>query len=188
MATRKNQSRYILLGLLDMRPMSGYDIKKILEISFRDIWSESYGNIYPTLKKFLTDGLAVKSREKQEGKPDRIVYTITPKGRKELTDWLSKPYEKRRVRDEFLMKLLFGNLLPLGDNIKLVESYQLQLAERLHYYRDQTREIERNGITDQKILLEYIALRQGKYVQEAKIEWCREAISSLQQYSHGGTE
>ncbi|MBN2416882.1 PadR family transcriptional regulator [bacterium] len=182
MPRRKNQSRYVLLGLLDMRPMSGYDIKKILEFSFSDIWSESYGNIYPTLKAFLKDGLAEEKRVHQEGKPDRIVYSITPKGKKELTAWLKKPYEKRRVRDEFLMKLLFGYSLSREDNARLMESYLTLLRERVIWYRESTEALEKQGITDQKDLLEYLALLQGKMVQEAKIRWCEKSISMLREF------
>ena len=111
MAKRKNQSRYILLGLLDMRPMSGYDIKKILEISFYDIWSESYGNIYPTLKTFLHDGLAKKQRERQEGKPDRKVYRITDKGWDMLYAELANPAPSHKVRSEFLAQMAFAHLM-----------------------------------------------------------------------------
>ena len=179
---KKNMSRYVLLGLLDMRPMSGYDIKKIVEISIRDIWSESYGNIYPTLQKFLADGLAEKTVEKQEGKPDRIVYHITPSGRKELVEWLNEPYKQRRVRDEFLVKFLFGYLLPIESNLQLVEDYRQSMKERIEWYRESTKELKKQKLKDRKDLLEYLALLQGIFVREAKLRWCEEVLNTLREF------
>ena len=185
---KKNVSRYVLLGLLDIRPMSGYDIKKIVEFSIRDIWSESYGNIYPTLQKFLADGLAEKTVEKQEGKPDRIVYHITPSGRQELVEWLNKPYEQRRVRDEFLIKFLFGHRLPLQSNIQLVKTYRKSHAERIEWYRESVAELKEQGLSDRKDLLEYLALLQGVFVREAKLRWCDEVIKVLQERQRDSIE
>ncbi len=179
---KKNVSRYVLLGLLDWRPMSGYDIKKIIEFSIRDFWSESYGNIYPTLQKFLVDGLAEKTVERQEGKPDRIVYHITPSGRKELVEWLNESYEQRRIRDEFLVKFLFGHLLPVESNIHLVETYRHSLEERMEWYRKSVAKIKKQGLKKRKDLLEYLALLQGIFVREAKLHWCEEALKALQDH------
>ena len=39
-----------LLGLLSLRPMSGYDIRQVISESIGYFWSESYGQIYPGLE------------------------------------------------------------------------------------------------------------------------------------------
>lgn len=179
---KKNVSRYVLLGLLDTRPMSGYDIKKIVEFSIRDFWSESYGNIYPTLQKFVTDGLANRTVKKQEGKPDRVVYHITPSGRKELVEWLKEPYQQRRIRDEFLAKFLFGHLLPIENNIKLVEKYKESMEDRIDWYRETVSNLEEQTIKNRKDLLEYLALLQGIFVRESKLKWCEEVLRTLQKF------
>ena len=41
----------ILLGLLAIEPMSGYDLGVTIRASVGHIWNESYGQIYPNLKK-----------------------------------------------------------------------------------------------------------------------------------------
>ncbi|MDH3629255.1 MAG: PadR family transcriptional regulator, partial [Acidobacteriota bacterium] len=45
----RSSSRYAVLGILTLEPMSGYDIKKFIETSVAHFWRESYGNIYPLL-------------------------------------------------------------------------------------------------------------------------------------------
>src|SRR5260221_4346141 len=84
---KENKSRYALLGMLSIRPGSGYDIKKFMEQSTSNFWHESYGQIYPLLKQLVDEGLATSHTEKQEGKPERYIYTLTNKGLEELRQW-----------------------------------------------------------------------------------------------------
>ncbi len=46
-----NKSRYALLGVLCMKPGSGYDIKKFCDKTISHFWNENYGHIYPVLKQ-----------------------------------------------------------------------------------------------------------------------------------------
>ena len=48
---KENKSKYAIMGMLSMGPMSGYDIKKRFEKSLSYFWNESYGQIYPILRK-----------------------------------------------------------------------------------------------------------------------------------------
>src|SRR2546430_17546335 len=90
-AQRANTSRYAILGALSRRPMSGYDVKKLIERSIAHFWNESYGQIYPILNRLAAEGLAERRREKQRGKPGRHVYSLPPKGRQEIDRWLALP-------------------------------------------------------------------------------------------------
>src|SRR3984893_3684831 len=105
---KENKSRYALLGVLSICPGSGYDVKKFMERSTANFWNESYGQIYPILKQLADEGLTTSHAEKQEGKPERYVYTLTDKGREELRRWLSEPVEYVVERQELLLKLFFG--------------------------------------------------------------------------------
>src|SRR2546430_12571660 len=83
-ARRANTSRYAILGVLSRRPMSGYDVKKLIERSIAHFWSESYGQIYPILNRLAAEGLAERRRGRPRGKPDRPVHLPTSQGRAEL--------------------------------------------------------------------------------------------------------
>jgi PadR family transcriptional regulator AphA len=131
---RENKTRYALLGLLSISPMSGYDMKKFTDFSLGYFWSENYGHIYPILKKLEKEGLIRKHTEHTRGKPDRNVFRLTPKGEKELDAWLRLPAEKHPIRDEFLLKLFFGRRIPaaaveekLLKERKLVEAHLAEL-------------------------------------------------------------
>jgi len=45
------KSRYALLGMLSLQPMSGYDLKKFTEWGTANFWQENYAQIYPMLRQ-----------------------------------------------------------------------------------------------------------------------------------------
>jgi DNA-binding PadR family transcriptional regulator len=98
----------VLLGLLTIKPMSGYDLGQIIRDSVGHFWNESYGQIYPNLKRLEAGGFASSERERQKGKPDRRVYSITKKGRERVAAWLAVEPQPEIPRNELLLKLFFG--------------------------------------------------------------------------------
>jgi DNA-binding PadR family transcriptional regulator len=101
----------VILGLLAFEPRTGYDIKRATDRSTRFFWGASYGQIYPELRRLEDAGL-VRSREEPRGELPRKVYTLTRRGRDALEAWLSDTSEQYEVRDEGLLKLFFGELMP----------------------------------------------------------------------------
>src|SRR3989441_13271562 len=118
---RRNRTRYAILGVLSRRPMSGYDVKKLIERSIAHFWNESYGQIYPSLNRLADEGLAERRRERQRGKPDRHVYSLTSKGRAELLRWLALPARLGPVRSELLLKLFLCRPRPLANSAPHIE-------------------------------------------------------------------
>lgn len=100
---------YVILGLLFLRPGSGYDVKQIADHSTRHFWAISFGQIYPELKRLTETGL-VEVEETPTGSRQRNLYRITAAGREALSTWVADttrgPYE---VRDEMLLKLFFSD-------------------------------------------------------------------------------
>ena len=111
---KQRQTAYVILGILAIHAnQSGYEIRKTIQQSVGFFWGESYGQIYPTLKKLVADGLirVAKPDSAAEGSPKarRQEYSITPAGQARLQQWLAIPYRDDPPRDEFLLKLFFGN-------------------------------------------------------------------------------
>ena len=42
-------------GIGTWQPMSGYEIKRLVEMGLRHFWNESYGQLYPTLAALVDD-------------------------------------------------------------------------------------------------------------------------------------
>src|SRR6266567_1051182 len=97
-----------LLGLLSLGSMSGYDIRRLIPRSIGHFWSESYGQIYPGLKRLAVVGLVEKKTQRQKGKPDRHVYSLTPEGRAHLQEKLKMNEASDPQLPYWLMTLNFG--------------------------------------------------------------------------------
>ena len=109
----------VILGLLAFEPRTGYEIKQVTDQSTRFFWGASYGQIYPELRRLETDGL-VESREEPRGRVPRRIYSLTTAGRSALDAWLGEADESYEVRDEGLLKLFFGELMPAEQRLDLV--------------------------------------------------------------------
>lgn len=86
----------LVLSLLDYEPMSGYDIKQMLEMTDAERWGGVLiGSIYHALKKMESEGYVEVASIEQTGHRQKAIYSITDKGRsylKQLTmDALQTP-------------------------------------------------------------------------------------------------
>jgi PadR family transcriptional regulator, regulatory protein AphA len=102
---------YVILGMLAWRPMSGYDIKAVVDHSTRFFWAASYGQIYPELGRLAEAGL-VKGKAQSGSARKRTLYTLTAAGRKALGRWLAVEPRTFEYRDEGLLKLFFASAAP----------------------------------------------------------------------------
>ena len=129
---KRNQTAYVILGLLSIEPrQSGYDIHKTIQGSVSYFWGESYGQIYPTLKRLAVDGLIIPTQSASANRPRRQEYSLTAAGHARLKEWLAVPYRADPPRDEFLLKLFFGREAAPGVSIGHVRAFQDKLRRLL---------------------------------------------------------
>jgi len=62
-----------LLGLLSYGPMTGYDLKKLLDYPMGFFWLAQMSQIYRELNKLEEKGLVKSEIKPQEKRPDRKV-------------------------------------------------------------------------------------------------------------------
>jgi len=176
---KQNKTKYAVLGILSYGPMSGYDIKKFYEKSIANFWSESYGQIYPILKRLAEAGLAQKSIQRQEGKPDRHIYTLTQKGREELQQWLVEPAGPHIGRHEILLKLIFGKQISAADNIRQIERFRDRQQKELSEVEDLKARFQIEQADDPNMPFWKLAFAYGEHVNRAYINWANEALAAL---------
>jgi DNA-binding PadR family transcriptional regulator len=171
----------VLLGLLTIEPMSGYDLGLNIRASVGHFWNESYGQIYPNLKKLAAGGFVSSKTERQKGKPDRRIYSITEKGCERLREWLAVPPQAEIPRNEILLKLFFGEQVPAQVLIGYVERMaeecraQLELLERA-----EREEIDKNrrypGAPYWRMAAHF-----GQMEMRAHLGWAQETLAELKQ-------
>jgi DNA-binding PadR family transcriptional regulator len=117
--SRLSPTGRVVLGLLKFQPRTGYDIKRVTDISTRFFWRASYGQIYPELRALEAAGL-VRSRDEPHGRRLRRVYELTANGERALREWLEDESDLYEVRDEGLLRLFFGELVSDQELLALV--------------------------------------------------------------------
>jgi DNA-binding PadR family transcriptional regulator len=110
---------WAVLGLLAVRPLSGYEIKNAVDRTIRHFWAASYGQIYPELKRLEEAGW-IKGADASNGARARRVYRTTTKGRRALRDWLHGAETRMELRDESLLRLFFADELPVEEALGLL--------------------------------------------------------------------
>jgi PadR family transcriptional regulator AphA len=178
--SKENKSRYALLGMLSLAAMSGYDLKKTIGWSIGHFWNESYPQIYPVLKQLTQEGLTTDVLEKQEGRPDRHVYSLTEKGWDELRQWLTEPFESQVERNELLLKLMFGGYVPATMNTKHIERHRAIQVERLHIYEQTEAQLRATQANHPLLPYWLMTLSYGKHVAQALLNWCDETLAALE--------
>lgn len=177
---KENKTVYAILGLLSHEDMTGYDIKKKIDETLSFFWSAGFGQIYPALKQLEAVGAVSKRTEKGENSQHRIVYSITESGRNKLQKWLEISAEKEYVKYEILLKLFFGDLLPVEDNIKKIEEFKIRNMKN----RDIINRLKQNLNVDKDISYDEVyyslALLLGEKVYKAYVEWASEAVEFLE--------
>jgi PadR family transcriptional regulator AphA len=168
-----------LLGLLSLRPMSGYDIRQMISRSIGYFWSESYGQIYPGLKRLAAAGLVEKKIERKSGKPDRHLYSITPDGRERLREWLKIPVTEEVARNELLLKIFFGAHVSTSVNREHVKSNMEFHRRSLKTYTAMAKQLRLDAANDPNLPYWLITLNQGKHCSAAMLKWGKETLAEL---------
>lgn len=202
---RKARTHFAILGLLCWKPMSGYDIKKMVEVALTYFWSESYGQIFPVLNRLIVDGLATKQLDPASGGRRRQVYTVTQTGRETFREWLEQPSAKPQLRDEMKLKFFLSARTTVADGVRLLEQHLAQQEEHLEMLREselilsaaiqqENRPAELSELahtlgwngdpTDRQtetheLLVFYLTLRSGVLVAEARVAWAKEVLPIL---------
>jgi PadR family transcriptional regulator, regulatory protein AphA len=161
---------YVILGMLAWRPMSGYDIKSVVDHSTRFFWAASYGQIYPELRRLTEAGL-VNAKAEPGSARRRTTYSLTKPGRAALSDWLAQEPRTFEQRDEGLLKLFFASASP-GTAAATLD------AKRAFHERKlaQLREIEATGRPEGFV---GIVLRYGIESSEWMAAWCEREAERL---------
>ncbi len=176
---------HALLGLLNYRPATGYELKATFTNSIHFFWDATLPQIYRTLKQMEGSSWLNVTVEHQDGKPSRKVYHITDGGRKELQRWLSEPLEMPEPRSAMLIKVFFGNQMDsiqFATQLEELQKYHANLLER--YEKEIIPVIERYAeVTGAYRDAPYwnLTLDFGRRRSKMIRDWCKAALSSSDQ-------
>jgi len=166
-------AQYALLGLLELAPNYGYELKKSYDKLFGKDKPILSGQVYSTLSRLQRDG-KVQEYEDQytdsSGGPERIKYVITNIGRQSLDKWLETPEEPA---SQLQAALYFKTVLALlrgGEAATYLDNQRHAHIERM---RELTRKRRESSLAD-KLLVDYAIFHL-----EADLRWIEMTSSRL---------
>ncbi|MDE5932038.1 MAG: PadR family transcriptional regulator, partial [Lachnospiraceae bacterium] len=107
-----------ILGLLNYRELTGYEIMAVFRDSLRFFWNAQTSQIYRELQGLEKKNWVNKTCVPQQGKPDKNVYAITKEGKAELLEWLADDDLGLRTKSPLLMKTFFMGERSREENIQ----------------------------------------------------------------------
>jgi DNA-binding PadR family transcriptional regulator len=169
----------IMTALLEDR-MSGYELARAFDSSLGFFWKASHQQIYKALRELEEKGFLAGEKVPQAGKPDKVIYGLTPAGHDALDDWVRGESRVTEAKDDLFVKLYNlaeGNrahLLAELDTRREEARRRLKLYRRIrdrHYRHPDRLPLRRRGI--------YLALLAGIRHCEMYLDWAAEAEAIL---------
>ncbi|MEA1961431.1 MAG: PadR family transcriptional regulator [Bacillota bacterium] len=177
--------QHAILGLLTYESMSGYDLKSFLDNSINFFWTAQLSQIYRDLGSLESKGYVTYHIEKQEGRPDRKVYSINEEGRGAFTKWLEKfpPTLSSAVRDEFAVRIFFGSRISQDEMSFQLKRFKKEKEEELKSFVYVNKIVEKYSQTlgaPQEEFYWKLLLKRSYMVTNSLIEWADESIQMIE--------
>ena len=162
------------------KPCSGYDLAKEFNSSVGFYWKTTHQQIYRELARLETEKMVTSELVKQKDRPDKKIYSVTESGRSYLIKWIAQPSEPTPIKEDMLVKMFVGFLVPKEVLLEELEQLKKIHEEKLRLYR----EYETTFFSDVKSLsvkgkYRYLNLRSGIGFETGLFKWCEEAIDFL---------
>ena len=162
--TELSKPAYVVLGMIATGRRSGYAMSRTAKEATRHFWATSDGQIYPQLKSLADEGYITGERESQGGR-ERVVYSLTAKGREALDEWLNSGGRTHfELRDEGLLRLFFAEELSV-DQLRA----QIEVMRRRHRRAIEHLEDLRPKAGD--MACAHLTLRYGLDLHAFSIDW-----------------
>lgn len=173
---------YAILGFLNYLPLSGYDLKKMFDISVQHFWPADQSQIYRTLARLTEQGFVEMEVIHQEDRPDRKVYSITPSGKNQLEDWLKSMPPSEPNRSPALIQVFFCGQLSDEEIMAKFEAMAAMMKIVLQRYQQvptQLDEYSRMVNSQRETFFWLLTLDLGLRSIRANLEWAENVIEKL---------
>lgn len=115
---------HVILGLLTREPLTGYEIKKIIQSSPYMYWSGNNNQIYKSFADLLDEAYVTKEIQHQNGAPSKNIYSITEDGLSEFRNWMLSLTEEPTFRNQFLIKLSLADAMKNHELESILSDYE----------------------------------------------------------------
>jgi DNA-binding PadR family transcriptional regulator len=173
---RASQTEAAVLGVLSVQSMTGYAVREAIRDVLGHFWSESFGQIYPTLAQLEQDGLVERSHGERAGSS---VYGITAAGRDRLVELLSQPDRPAPARSGLMLRLFFGNALGVEACRDLIRQARVTAEGQLKTFQALRDELASEAATREHHPYWLLTISAGEHTARAALAWADESLDAL---------
>lgn len=174
--SRQQTTELAVLGALSVQPMSGYAVRAAITETLGHFWSESFGQIYPTLARLEAEALVVRDAD---GKTSGSTFRLTPSGRERLVDLLREPITAAPPRNGTLLRLFFGGLLGVEECRAILSGARSRAVTQLAALDAIRHGLEAETAVDPDARYRLVTVLAGQHSARAAIAWADEALALL---------
>ncbi|MCC5624990.1 PadR family transcriptional regulator [Nostoc sp. CHAB 5715] len=173
--------KHAILAFLSRQPLSGYEVAKELDEGFGScFWRASLQQVYVELGKLEQQGNVTYEAIPQPGRLDKKIYSLTPQGHKELTNWLMKPTEPATIREDLGVIGLAGHLIDIEVIVCEIERRRQLHLEKVQQIQKLDEQFSHNleSLALRDVYMHLIIRRAIRYHQDWAA-WCDEALQLI---------
>lgn len=119
---------YLILGLLLLAPMTGYELQRFIKQNLALICSHSAGSVQTALAKLEREGY-ITAAETTQGRRRKKTFSITEAGRAAFSAWVAQPMQADKVKNMELSRLFFLGLARPEERSAAIRDYIRQMEE-----------------------------------------------------------
>lgn len=169
--------KYAILGLLNQKNMTGYELTKEFETTLFEFWHAKHSQIYPELKRLYQDKLVDFKIEISGTSLEKKLYTITENGRKEFLKWLEQRHQMPPTpKDEFRLQLFFTHFVSPKQRLDLLNDYLYQHKKRLEHLQNNQKKFTAVPPSDTDAFSDYMVLLGAVMREENTCQWLEKCI------------
>jgi len=174
---------FAILGFLNYRPLSGYDLKKVFDRSVRHFWPADQSQIYRTLARLAEQEYVEPEIFRGLDRPDRKEYRITPAGREALRVWLRSPLPAHDTRIAELIQVFFAGQLSDTQVLALFDRMAAAARANLAVYdqipQPAEADAQAGGLQRERFFWQ-LTLEYGITAARMDLEWLESVIARIQ--------
>jgi PadR family transcriptional regulator, regulatory protein AphA len=168
--------QFAVLGMLKLRPMTGYEIKQAYQKGPANFMPISFGQIYPALAKLGKEKMV--RQDILPGRRGSIRYFIVRKGEQALREWLFSPGGPANHR-ELLLRLFFAAPPELTGLLGHLETFRKEEQARLRHYDDTRKWLDDTQARNPRLRIWKLVLEYGVLQSECRVRWAERALAFM---------
>ena len=179
---------YLILGLLILSPMTGYELQQFIRQNLALICSHSAGSVQTALAKLEREG-RITAAETTQGRRRKKTFSITEEGRAAFSAWVAQPMQADKVKNMELSRLFFLGLARPEERTAAIRDYIRQMEETaavLQAIRERFRQVQESPLPpgqdwDAIFRFQGYTIEYGIAAAQFERDWYRRLLCELEE-------